>query len=685
MLKFFREYNKYILAVGVGLLMIAFLIQPTLSMFTPDPTGEVIGTLQGEEITLGDQRLAGMQMRLVQDVAPLLLQMAMADGGQPHPLQWLLIQRDAQRMGLSASDAEINRLLTTLRIDDAELAKRAKLSRVPPQAMREALRAWLVTQSYKELVYGLVHVSADERLQLAFAAAQLLQRGHYLGLGMAESAFKGKPRLSQPLLMHLLQDTDSKVKVSLLTVPADRYLLGVPEPTEPRLVELFKQYKGKLPGQSEPYGLGYRVPDRVKIEYLEISLGRVREKVRVEEAEALRYYDTHPEEFTAPQPADDSDQEQADTPRAMLRPYRDAREGIITRLKDQKATELAEKIIKTAQAIMLEDARGLEEKGGYRVAPGEWQPMPIVKVAQTLHEQFDVLPIMHHHSDQWQSVSGLRALPGIAEAWPVGHQRTQFIQYVMSAKEITGADSNHPLLALRLQTKLPSVPMVSGDGARYLFRLTDAQPSRVPVSLEDARDQVTRDAKRLEAYKRLKEDAPTWMARLKEQGIERLASETGLRRVTTQPFPKRLVGFTGQLETPQIEGIGQDEAFVGRVFDLANQVMAAQMQQQASSESPWEPGSLEQVSAEQRVGHVALDRATSLALVRVDAYYPMDRGTFENKAQLPWVSSLISQSLGDRDELNPLSIESLSQRVGFEPVGDSVQETDDGESEPADG
>ena len=63
MLKFFRQYNKYILSVGVALLMIAFLIQPTLSMFAPSPGNRTIGTIGDTEITLQDQRQAGTTLR----------------------------------------------------------------------------------------------------------------------------------------------------------------------------------------------------------------------------------------------------------------------------------------------------------------------------------------------------------------------------------------------------------------------------------------------------------------------------------------------------------------------------------------------------------------------------------------------------------------------------------------------
>jgi len=55
-------------------------------------------------------------------------------------------------------------------------------------------------------------------------------------------------------------------------------------------------------------------------------------------------------------------------------------------------------------------------------------------------------------------------------------------------------------------------------------------------------------------------------------------------------------------------------------------------------------------------------------LVRVDQFEPMDRMVFENQARLPWVGAWIDQSFVRPGEQNSLSIEALSQRVGFEPT-----------------
>ena len=58
-LKFFRKYNKFILAGGGTLLMIAFLIQPFMNQFGPNPANAAIGFIDGQKITRSDVLAAG--------------------------------------------------------------------------------------------------------------------------------------------------------------------------------------------------------------------------------------------------------------------------------------------------------------------------------------------------------------------------------------------------------------------------------------------------------------------------------------------------------------------------------------------------------------------------------------------------------------------------------------------------
>ena len=232
MLKFFRQYNKYILTVGVGLLMIAFLIQPTLSMFAPGPGNRAIGTIDGKEISLQDQRQASTTLQVLHEISPVLVQLA---GGDPrqriNALGWLLIMHDAQAMGLSASELQADQLLATLGIEQDRLAQLARQMGVSTKLIRQALRDWIIVQTYKELAYGLSHKTIHEKLGHLLAAGQYFQFGYYQGMAMElESAYKGAPRLSAPAIKHFLHDHQSRVQIAAAAIPIDPYLVKAADP-----------------------------------------------------------------------------------------------------------------------------------------------------------------------------------------------------------------------------------------------------------------------------------------------------------------------------------------------------------------------------------------------------------------------------------------------------------------------
>lgn len=683
MLRFFRKYMKYILAVFVALLMIAFLIQPTLSMFGPDPTKEVIGTIGSEKLTVGDQRQANSQILILEQLAPILANLANNTLGEPpSPLQWLLMLRDARSLGLDVSQSEIESLLETLGRSQSDLVSFARSLSVSVETVHHALRNWLIVQAYKELISGLIHVPVAQRVTHFATAGQFFQRGYYQGAMMAiESAFRGSPRLSRPLLERFLYDHRATVQISAVAIPGQRYLSQVEEPTDTSLDDLFDRYKTDLPDESEPYGMGYRIPDQVKLEYLSIPMDLAIRHTRVEEADALSYYDAHRDAFRLPntsttQPASES--------KDGTQPYEQVRRQIIAQLKREKAEQLADRMIKTAQGIMLENARPLAESGSYRTIPDNWRPISLDDVTQKLKRQFGFAPEIRRLDKRWLIASDLVILPDIGTSqFTLGQQVVRFSPYVLSAKELIVDNPNHSLAPLRLQQHLPSMPLNSSNGGRLLFRLIDAQASRVPSSLNEIRDQVVTDAKHLAAYELLQADVSTWLKNARDGGIEPWASKQNLSVITPSPFPKRISGPFGQLNVPEITGIGRSKVMVDAVFDLVEQLAQAELE---SDDSKVTAPDISQLPAAKRTNIVAVDKQMSLVVFRIDKLEPITKSQYERLAQSPQLGAWINQALTVENKQDPLSIASLSKRVAFVPAYPDKSEPSDNttENEPTD-
>ena len=292
MLKFFRKYNKWILAVGGGLLMIVFLIQPVMQMFQKDPNTVVIGTFDGGEITRGDIMAADGQIRIARQFRLYL------DGGRGNEsednIRWALILKDAERLGLSASLAEVEQIKLGAGWSPADVEMMASQMNATTGYINMAIRNWLIAQRYKELMAGQSHLSGIQRAALIRESITNPQNAT-LYLTMAY----GNSRMSKPLIEHFIQDQGARVKGKAVLIDAESLMEQTPKPGEEDVQTLFDEYKDALPGQGEPYGFGYRVPNRVKIEYLVIASDEAKQHVKINEADALGYYRTHPELYSA--------------------------------------------------------------------------------------------------------------------------------------------------------------------------------------------------------------------------------------------------------------------------------------------------------------------------------------------------------------------------------------------------
>src|SRR6185369_8100032 len=123
------------------------------------------------------------------------------------------------------------------------------------------------------------------------AVRHLLMVHRYRGLA------QGQARLSAPLVHRFLYDQEAQARITAVSVPAERYLSKVGDPSEQTVADLYAKYKDQLPGpavsagsggagSADGFGIGYRVPARVKLEYLAVPFSRLKARAEVNEDEA---------------------------------------------------------------------------------------------------------------------------------------------------------------------------------------------------------------------------------------------------------------------------------------------------------------------------------------------------------------------------------------------------------------
>jgi hypothetical protein len=638
-LKFFRKYNKWILGVGGSLLMIIFLIQPVMSMFTANPDSFVLGEFEGGEITRGDHKAAAGDMMVIRPFGLLLD----PDGGSESDdaMRWALILKDAQRLGLSASLLEVEQLKFESGKSDADMEMMASRVNATPGYIRHAMRNWLIVQSYKELLAAQSHLSGHER------ASMLRQMmANRQGSGIYQAMAYGTSRLSRPMIDHFLQDQGARVTGRAVLIRADQFLDDTPKPDEAKLQELFDKYKDALPGDGEPYGFGYRVPDRVKLEYLAISMDGARQHVKVTEADALSHYRKYPERFSGVAAAETA------VP-AQPKPYESVRDQVIEDLTDQLAFEMVEKMAKAAYGLLYEDTRGMAKEDDYRVIENMASLRSLREVAEQMESEYGLLAeVRSSGGDAWVNARDLSSLSGIGQSRLADNLNVDFTSFVLSSRELK-PETDNPLLPRRLQVGLAGAPMMDMYGSRYVFRLTAATPTRLPESLDEVREQVGKDAWLLASYDRLQAESDSWLSRVVEGGLEDAASGAETTVVALPPTPRRVPLPNGLLVIPPLPSIGQSDAFIEAFFSTANAARAA--------------GKIAEASAQNVTGIVGIDPQLALVVYRVDEYEPMSREQFQEDGNNPLLPVIIDTTvLAPARYENPLSFKSLSARMKFD-------------------
>ena len=657
--KFFRKYNKIILVVGASLLMVAFLIQGTLDMFLMQPGEEDYGQIGDRDVTVGQIQSASSELAILSRLLGEEALRGLFSGATgEEDLKWLLMVEEAREFGLSTSEAEVMAVLQVTGQDEDALATLVGSPWADAGFVRQAVRHWLIVEAHRELTSGLafaltpgseVHSPGYRRLLYTGTAHRLREENRFAESEFARLLSMGSQRISEPLNKHLLYGQGSIVSGKVVLVSGDQYLNEIAEPDEDRLRQLFDDYRKFEPQEQRPYGFGYRVPDRVKVEYLTVPYTQVEALIEVEEAEVLDYYDVHPMEFMETEGPQDIATSQPP-------PYETVRDRIVEKLVRKKADRLSTQAMKAARFILMDQLQGVPTSGGYKLLPDDFVPMPLSELAEELEAEYGIKPVIEQLDVDWITQDELDRLPGIGNAMLTDQRFASFSEYVLSAKELK-PDAQDPLVPLRLQVNLPSHVLRSFlDRSQFLFRLLDAEASVAPNNMDQVREQVEADARQIAVYERLIEESEQWLSRGREQGLEVLAEQLQVDLLDVKDLSLRTISPEGGFMATSVRGIGASQVFVDAIFAQA-ELLAAE-------------GPVHDLSVAERTGVVGIDHRLALGLYRVDRFNPISQSDYLNQAtdSQSLLSNLMTR-LTDQSAI-PLSFGALKSRVRFQRSGE---------------
>jgi PAS domain-containing protein len=375
-------------------------------------------------------------------------------------------------------------------------------------------------------------------------------------------------KVSEPMRNLELAKALQKIQLNVVELAASRYLSKVPAPTTQAAAEQFAKFATVDPGKPEkpgnPFGFGYKLPDRVKLQYLEIDRGAAEKIVEATktpydwDVDARIYYLQHQDEFPTTQATTAS----GAAATATTRPYEDVRDAALRSVRQPQVDKLVLDVQNKILATMQTDWRAWNS-GSVITSLGEpYQSYAYLqKLCDAVEAQFNLRIYAASEDHDFLSATDLAALSGIgaSEAGSV-----KFADGVMqhTATFLARTDKDSPAAMQQLMSV--SEPYFDLVGNVYIYRLTDARAAEPAPSQAEVAVKIDSDLRTVEAYQMALDQAKNVMAVARASTISQAASANGLGTIETSPF-SAIEPYLG--DGISLSDAGQT-AFVNQAFDL---------------------------------------------------------------------------------------------------------------------
>ncbi|UCD76628.1 MAG: hypothetical protein JSV91_06825 [Phycisphaerales bacterium] len=628
MFKFLRKYNKWILAVGGTLLMITFLIPGAIQRLSQSiGRGSALIATMGPN---GEEELKAGAWEQIKSEVQLIVRLRAMNipgitgtlaGAVESPQHWYLLVREAEQAGLIGGDA----LFRSYKWAQNE-GRIPQLGGYPDRFVLETMR----------------RIEGVNRLSLLYIRAD---------------------KHSDRRLRNVARRKLHSVQAQLVVIEASQ-IPGAAEPSEERLVEQLDAYGDIAPGEGD-MGFGYKLPDRVKIEWLGIDVDPVMEMLRqseqMDDVKLREHWVEHEnnEELGFP-PVDDA----GEVP-----------EVVAEHLLEKVTRETMDAIAKYASNELRRPRRPLPTMDdGYLGLPEDWpqRRVSLPKLAEMIQERYGIpAPRYQAPGEQWLAVEELTTanIGDIAEAntKSFGRTPTRLMDLVQAAKEFGGSTAMtiqqgvaDPVLrrydTQEEATDLRPMPV-------YVFRIIDTDPSRPPESVDEVREDLVRDVQRYDHYQQLLESIPQIENQAREEGMLALAvaHDTVIQRETEVSLCQRNImnwfmtqGQPIQMYATPLPGLGDHKetitTIVNRALDLPQELP------------------IETLDPEHRIFALPVEDSLAVVVVRLTRQDPLPEETYDQLASTGQIQQLaLSEDLEQGQVLrDAFSFQTLAERHSFE-------------------
>lgn len=620
MLRFLRQYNKWILAVGGTLLLVSWALSGTISSFsqTAAQSGSGWATVAGgQKVTFAQLEEIRRELRVLDALSRIFRTSVIPiDGADRDPAHWYLLTKEAADAGLigGTGDADILlRMMAEVNGSDPDTiaAMIASQAGTTPQIVRQTLAKVNGITRLRELIATLPRYS-DTRLEQAASESLLGIGGDVVVL-------------------------DART----LTTPP------VPAPDAAALAKQLESYGDIEPGKG-PNGFGYRLPDRLKLEWIQVPEALVRKSI--EDSNALdsltlkKRFAADPAKFNAPpaQPGVD--------PLSLFPAYEaSVRQKVLDDLVAERMSEIA----KFASDQLLIAQRGIPKEGAFLTLPSDWstRALDLKTLAQAIGDQFKIpFPVYAAIGDRWLSIPDVEALPGVGTATTtrLGPTPIRLGLLLGKLREFGRGDDTIPM-----QVMVATPALRSANNDLFFARVIAADPSRAPANVDEAGPKLVSDLEAIERFQALRGLQGEILAQAIESGPRAVAERFG----ATSEFVARFqeadpTALSFGLKFPSsLPGLGGDAEALRAIVREANRLPKTIL----PSELP----------AAERTIVVPLEDRLAVVVVQVSDLFPLTREGYGNVSRSPRAhDALIGSPVGDA-LLSTFSLDALMRRHGF--------------------
>lgn len=660
MLKVINKYRQYMLVAFGVVLMIAFIVPQASHLFVGDQLTRKVATINGSKVSAAEMSRARTEFEVIRNLLdPLGLRVDLAKElfGAENERHWLLLTRAAQEGGFTGTAADGKQFEKEIRdgVLVPQLARGAALQRNPflrqaPQYLDmlanqelsdpEKRRA-MEEESGKRLDQAVALAARNSHatpsdVQLAFA--------HANAIGRMQSAWREAHRVSDKRAALEADESGDVVYVdqSLMLAKVIAPFGAAPSPEV--VQKLFNEFRDVKRGDGE-HGFGYRLPARIKMEWMMIDRAAISASVQLDPVEVNKFWRQNRAAFAGDFAAE--------------------RTKVEADLRNQRVESILLTIDKAVRAETIRLLGKVETKGGYRILPADWQArMPrMERLAQlTVADVKELsgatipLPQVVVRSDQFLNRAEVAGISGIGESVArVGTKEFPLPELVFRVREIAGNDPD-----VNIQVGVPFETYAQDpQGNRYYFTVLDARKEEAPTSLDEVRAQVELDAKALEQFEKLSGQAEIMRAVTVSDGFE------GLARYFVDAFPGASAPVQRRKLAVTANNIqGSDSTFNQPEYREA--VMKA-----AKALDPLKP--VIDFPADQRTLAIVMPKPLTVAIVQLIGRAPVSVERMRNEGDF-FAGSYARKELPMKSVHDAFSFAALKDRMRFVDLARSTDE-----------